>query len=254
MTVWDPGQYLKFGGHRQRPALELLMRAEHPAPHTIYDLGCGTGEMARIIAARWPAARVVGADASADMLAKAAQAPSRIEWKQLDLTTWTADEPIDVLYSNALLQWLPNHDELFPRLAAQLAPGGVMAVQMPLSWSEPSHRLMRETLASYGPPELCRQLDRKWVADGTEYFDLLRPHMSELDIWETRYLQVLDGPDPVLEWVKGTALRPVLETLKGEKLEGFLADYRAALAKAYPPRGDGRTIYPFPRLFIVGRR
>jgi trans-aconitate 2-methyltransferase len=255
-VAWDPTQYLRFGEHRLRPALELLQRVQHGGPGLVYDLGCGTGNITRIIADRWPGASVVGADSSPDMLAKAAQTPSRIAWEQLDVRRWQAPRPVDVIYSNAMLQWVTGHPSVFPRLVDQLAPGGVLAVQMPLSWSEPSHRLMRQTLAETAPGEtaLLQQLELKWVADAGDYYDLIMPLVAELDIWETRYYQQLEGADPVLEWVKGTGLRPVLETLKGETLDRFLQSYGARLREAYPRRPDGRTVYPFPRLFIVARR
>ena len=253
---WDPSQYLRFGEHRLRPALELLQRIAHPGPSLVYDLGCGTGNMTRISAERWPDAAIVGTDSSPDMLAKAAAEPSRITWEAIDVRTWQAPRPVDVIFSNAMLQWVTGHRAIFPRLVAQLAPGGVLAVQMPLSWSEASHRLMRQTLGEMGTEHaaLLRQLELKWVADAGDYDDLLAPLVRDLDIWETRYYQVLEGADPVLEWVKGTGLRPVLDGLKGADLDRFIATYRQRLSEAYPRRPDGRTVDPFPRLFIVARR
>lgn len=253
---WDPSQYLRFGEHRLRPALELLQRIAHPGPSLVYDLGCGTGNITRIIAERWPAATVVGADSSPDMLAKAATEPGRIVWEAIDVRTWRPPKPVDIIYSNAMLQWVTGHALIFPSLVEQLAPGGVLAVQVPLSWSEPSHRLMRQTLAEMGAGHapLLQQLELKWVADAGDYYDLLTPIVRDLDIWETRYYQVLDGADPVLEWIKGTGLRPVLDGLKGADLDRFIQTYRDRLREAYPRRPDGRTVYPFPRLFIVARR
>ncbi len=254
--TWDPGQYLRFGGHRVRPALELFARIDHPEPHLAYDLGCGAGEIARLMTERWPAAEVVGSDSSAEMLAKAAGTPSRVRWEQADVREWAPARPADVIFSNAMLQWVGDHPTLFPRLLRQLAPGGVLAVQMPLSWSEPSHQLMRETLAELRLEDAARAADvgRKWVADADEYYDLLRPHVSELDIWQVRYIQVLEGDDPVLEWVKGTGLRPVLHALADADRARFLARYGERLRQAYPKRTRGETLFPFPRLFIVARR
>lgn len=255
-AAWDPAQYARFGGHRLRPALELLARVDHPGPTRVYDIGCGGGEIARLMAERWPEAEVVGTDLSPEMLAKAqAAGPSRVRWELADVRTWTPPGPADILFSNAVLHWVDGHDALFPRLAGHLAPDGVLAVQMPLSWDEPSHQLMRRTLADLdlGTPALRASLDRRWVADPEHYYGLLRPHVRTLDVWVTRYLQVLEGDDPVLEWVKGTGLRPVLAALEGEARERFLAEYRRRLAAAYPKRPDGETLFPFPRLFIVAR-
>lgn len=255
---WDPAQYLRFSDHRSRPAFELLNGVDHSRPARVVDLGCGTGDITRAIKGRWPGSRVVGIDRSTDMLAEAAGAGGDVEWLEADIATWAPGEPIDVLNSNAALHWLPDHQVLFPRLVSLLAPGGVLAVQMPLSWSEPSHVVMRQSLEAGGPNEttlgpasLRSQLARKWVAEPIEYHDLVAPLVASLDIWTTRYLQVLEGPEPVFEWVRGTGLRPVLENLDQPDLETFMARYRRQLLEAYPPRSDGRTVYPFPCLFIV---
>ena len=260
-TTWDPTQYDRYGDHRLRPALELLGRVHVESPRTVFDLGCGAGEIARIMAERWPDASVVGCDSSEAMLAKArAAGPSRVSWQVQDARTWQPGEPADVVYSNAMLHWIEGHDTLFPRLVRSLRAGGVLAVQMPLSWPEPSHRLMREILAEgnggrgYGDDALRAQLGRRWVEDAEVYYDLLRPLCSQIDIWETRYVQELRGADPVLEWVKGSGLRPVLDALHGDELDGFLSEYRGQLREAYPRRSGGETLYPFPRLFVVVRR
>lgn len=254
-VAWDPDQYHRYGDHRLRPALELFARVDHPSPKLVHDLGCGGGEIARLMAERWPQASVVGSDSSSSMLEKASAVPSRVSWEQVDVRAWAPAEPLDVIYSNAMLQWVEGHHEIFPKLMRSLAPNGVLAVQMPLSWGEPSHRLMRETLevGGFGSSELRRGVARKWVADPHEYYDLLRPLAASLDIWETRYHQVLTGEEPVLEWVKGTGLRPILEGLARDELDRFLDIYRAGLAEAYPKRPGGETLYPFPRLFIIAR-
>lgn len=253
---WSPGQYGRFGDHRLRPALELFQRVDHAAPREVVDMGCGRGEIARLMADQWPQARVFGLDSSADMLEAAAGTPSRVEWRVADVRDWVPDAPVDVLYANAIYQWVDDHAGLFPRLIGTLAPGGVFAAQMPLSWTQASHRLMREILADgdFGTAELRRELGRRWVEDAEWYYDLLRPLVGELDIWQTEYLQGLAGDDPVLEWVKGTGLRPVLEGLSAGELPRFLERYSAALRAAYPKRPGGETLYPFGRLFIVARR
>jgi trans-aconitate 2-methyltransferase len=261
IPTWDPDQYHRFTDHRLRPARELLARVAHPGPRVVHDVGCGTGAMARIMAERWPDARVVGSDLSPEMLEQAAAVPSTVEWRRLDVRDWDPPEPPDVIYSNAVLHWVDRHESLFPRLVESLAGGGVLAVQMPLSWGEPSHRLMREILATggeggrpLGPAALRERLDRRPVQEAAWYHDLLAPLVGHLDIWETRYLQALTGPDAVLEWVRGTALLPVLEQLDDAERERFLGGYRPALARAYPPRPGGVTLFPFPRLFLVAAR
>jgi len=257
-TRWEPDQYLKFSDLRLRPALELLHRIPTASPETVYDLGCGAGQVTRMMADRWPAAAVYGVDHSREMLVKAAAEPGTAHWIEADLRTWSPDRPPDVIYSNASLHWIDGHNDLFPRLARMLSPGGCLAVQMPLSWDLPSHRLMRETLGDGGPggrplgtEELRRSMARKWVEDTTFYYDILAPHTQGLDIWETGYLQILEGEHAVYEWVKGTGLRPILSGLAGKEKERFIKEYKKRLNKTYPVRRDRKTLYPFRRLFVV---
>lgn len=257
-TYWDPIQYLKFSDHRLRPALELLDRIPLTSPAVIYDLGCGSGQVTRLIAERWHSAKVYGLDNSPEMLAKAALEPGNIHWIEEDIHHWKPAEPPDIIYSNATLHWVEAHSTLFPRLAGFLRVGGCLAVQMPLSWDAPSHRLMRETLANGGPngsslgsEQLRQAVARKWVEDAEVYYDLLVDCTQSLDIWETEYLQILEGNDPVLEWVKGTGLRPILNGLDEHERGLFLTEYTQRLREAYPTRADGSTLYPFRRLFIV---
>ena len=257
-TAWNPQQYLKFGDHRLRPGLELLDRIPIEAPGLIFDLGCGTGNLTRAIAQRWPDSRVIGLDRSADMLATAQSEQDSVTWAEEDIITWEPEEHPDLIYSNATLQWVEGHSDLFPRLAGHLNTGGVLAVQMPLSWGMRSHQLMRETMTSGGPggkpfgtEELRTTTGRKWVDEPEAYYDLLAEKTTSVDIWETEYMQVLEGEDPVLEWVKGTGLRPILEGLEDGDREAFLTVYSARLREAYPRRKEGFTLYPFRRLFIV---
>ena len=257
-THWDPAQYARFGDHRLRPALELLARVTTDNPAVVYDLGCGSGEVTRMIAARWPGSRVWGVDNSAEMLARASATTGPVTWQNADIREWVPEVAPDLIYTNAALQWVEDHETLFPGLARLLNPGGCLAVQMPLSWGMPSHRLMREVLENGGPggvsigsDELRTSMARQWVADPEVYFDLLRGCASEIDIWTTTYLQVLEGENPVVEWVKGTGLRPILNDLDEAQREQFLAEYTRRIARQYPVREDGRTVYPFERLFIV---
>ena len=258
---WDPAQYARFRDHRLRPALELLDRIPITDPSLVYDLGCGSGAVTRIIAERFPGARVVGLDSSPEMLARARAAPGRIEWVRGDITEWEPERAPDLIFSNAVLHWLEDHPGLFPRLLGALAPGGCLAVQMPLSHAQPSHTLMCETLANggvdgspLGNEAVAAAAARDWVLDSGAYYDLLAPVAAALDIWETEYLHRLAGEDAVLEWVKATGLRPVLNGLTGADLARFLEVYRERLREAYPRRSDGCTVYPFPRLFLVATR
>lgn len=254
--AWDPAQYLRFGGERLRPALDLLARVPVDDPARVVDLGCGTGSITRILAERFPRAQVTGVDGSAEMLAKSIkEAPSagHIAWQLADIAFWTAATPVDLIYSNAALQWLKGHDALFPHLAGQLAPGGALMVQMPRNHGAPSHQLMEAAIARR--PALVARLKSKARSyppgEPGYYYDLLRPRCAAVDIWETEYLHVLAGEDPVVEWTKGTALRPVLDALEPAERDDFLAEYKSACRQAYRPRPDGKTLFPFRRIFIV---
>jgi trans-aconitate 2-methyltransferase len=197
---------------------------------------------------------VTGVDDSQEMLAKAAAVAPQIDWERADLATWRPRKPADVIYSNAALHWIVGHERLFADLVSGLAPGGVLAVQMPRNFSAPSHTSIAE--AARGGPWRARLeplLRPAPVAEPAFYFDLLAPRVAELDIWETEYQQVLEGPNPVKEWTKGTWLTPLLDALAEPERSGFEAAYGALVARAYPPRPDGRTLFPFRRLFIVAR-
>jgi len=250
--AWDPAQYLKFADQRLRPAVDLLNRIDAADPGEVCDLGAGAGNVTRLLKARWPNAQVSGVDASQEMLAKAAAAAPEITWQQADLATWRPERPADVIYSNAALHWVGDHEGLFPALLSALAPGGVLAVQMPRNFSAPSHTAMAEAARS-GPwrvklEPLLRPIP---VAEPAFYYGVLSPRTAALDIWETEYLQVLEGEHPVKEWTKGTWLKPLLDALDKPERSGFEASYAELVARAYPRRADGRTLLPFRRLFIV---
>jgi len=250
--AWDPKVYAAFATPRLRPALDLLARIEVENPARVVDLGSGTGNVTRLLAARWPQAQVAGIDSSAEMLAAAAEQPSAISWSQADAGTWTPVAPVDVLFSNAALHWLDDHENLFPRLAGFIAPGGTLAVQMPHNHYAASHGVMAEA-AEAGPwATVLRPLARRFPVGSPDfYYDLLAAKARRLDIWETEYLHVLDGDDPVVKWTMGTALRPLLDALDAPWRAGFLAEYTRRIASAYPRRADGKTLFPFRRLFIV---
>ncbi len=252
MAVWDPSQYLKFAGPRARPAVDLLNRVELDSPEAVFDLGCGAGTVTRMLARRWPGAAVTGVDGSAEMLAKARAGSGQIAWVEANLAEWTPPGAASLLFSNAALHWLDDHETLFPRLARELRPGGVLAVQMPRNHGEPSHTCMTEAAAA-GPwrARLAPVLRPRPVASPEVYYDTLAPVAGSLDIWETVYVHVLEGENPVVEWTRGSALKPLLDALEDDERPAFLAEYAARIQAAYPRRGDGTTLFPFRRLFIV---
>jgi len=252
---WDPAQYLKFAGERLRPAVDLLARVEAEAPDSVVDLGCGAGNLAPLILERWPRARLVGVDSSPEMLARARAEHPRAEFVQADIGAWRPRAPVDVLYSNAALHWLDDHARLFPALLESVKPGGWLAVQMPRNFAAPSHASIVETIEQ-GPwrARLEPHLRREPVAAPQAYWGLLAPRAAALQIWETEYLQVLAGENPVAEYTKGTWLKQFLDRLQGEERRAFEEDYRRRVLERYPPQADGRTLFPFRRLFIVAQR
>jgi trans-aconitate 2-methyltransferase len=253
MPTWDDAQYLKFVDARTRPARELLAQVPLAAADRVIDLGCGPGNSTALLQARWPAARITGVDSSAEMLRSARAALSDVEWVQKDVRDYRAEGPVDVLFANAVLHWLPDHGSLFPALLAQLRPGGALAVQVPYNFEEPSHRLMRE-LSGPWTAHLLGVRDSAPVASPSFYYDLLAPHASSVDLWQTRYEQVMPHASAIVEWVKGTGLRPYLEALGENERSAYLEAYEQAIATAYPVRTDGRRLFSFPRLFMVAIR
>jgi trans-aconitate 2-methyltransferase len=260
---WDPAQYLKYAGERLRPALDLMARVPLAAPRSIVDLGCGAGNVTRLLAERWPGAQVVGVDNSAAMLAKArATGIADARWMEVDLAEWAASAPsgaADLVYSNAALHWLDRHEELFPRLLRTVAPGGALAVQMPSNFGAPSHVALRQTVESARwRTQFAHLLRPTPVAEPARYFAWLAGGGAALDVWTSEYLHVLppssDGEHPVVAWTKGTALTPFLSALDAPAGRAFVADYTARVAPAYPPLADGRVLFPFRRLFVVAVR
>jgi trans-aconitate 2-methyltransferase len=250
---WDDAQYLKFGDERTRAARELLLRVPLSAADRIVDLGCGPGNSTALLQARWPSARLSGVDNSAEMLEHARKTLPSIEWIFGDAGTFTPSEPVDLLFANAVFHWLPDHETLFPALIEKVRDGGVLAVQMPHNYQEPSHRLMRETRARLMPGRKeVRALTP--VASAAFYYDLLAPRSTSVDIWRTTYEHVMPDAAAIVEWVKGTGLRPTLDDLDEGERDAFLRAYREAIEGAYPARRDGKRLFSFPRLFIVAVR
>jgi trans-aconitate 2-methyltransferase len=257
MPSWDPALYERYKVYRDRPALDLLLQIPSDLePLQVWDLGCGTGEHAAVLAARHPTARVFGLDSSPDMLAMARKRDSRVEWVESDVASFAPEVAPDLIFTNAALQWVPSHKTLFPKLAKLLAKGGALACQMPQTWATAWHVAMRETAAEPAFARHLRAVDRaRPVADPEAYYDWLAPICDEVDIWSTTYLHVLEGDDPVVEWMMGTGLRPYLDALKDPKLRAaFIDAYRERVSPVTPRRADGTTLFPFPRLFILARR
>lgn len=252
---WDPSQYLRYADLRGRPFVELTARIGAESPSYVVDLGCGTGELTAMLAERWPAATVVGSDSSPDMIATAQQhaIPGRLSFTVEDLRRWEPQQPVDVLTANAVLQWVPGHLNLLDELVRALAPGGWLAFQVPDNFDEPSHTLLRDLrLSPRWRDQLGDGADRTAGVErpGTYLRKLIELGLTA-DVWQTSYEQVLPGDDAVLEWVKGTALRPVLSLLEDERERTeFLDEYAAALRDAYPQESFG-TVFPFRRTFAV---
>jgi len=255
--TWDPAQYLRHAGHRVRPFADLLARIpELPGDRPrIADLGCGPGNVTALLAERWPTARVTGYDNSAEMLdkARADHGGERLDFAHADVGTWVPSEPYDLIISNATLHWVPGHADRFADWIAGLAPGGTSAFQVPGNFGSPSHRLMRELADQYGLTDALRHDGA--VLTPQAYLERLTDLGCEADVWETTYIHLLTGEDPVLDWVKGTGLLPVLTALADdpEARDAFVAEYRPALREAYPAGPHG-TPFPFRRIFAVARK
>lgn len=256
MPTWDSTQYLRFANERTQPAIDLAARIALEAPRRAIDLGCGPGNSTAVIARRWPAADLTGLDNSAAMLEAAGREFSQWKWRRGDIGTWRSDEPFDLIFSNAALQWVPEHRTLFPRLFGQVAPGGALAVQMPANIDAAPHRLMRELAASAAWRAHFSTPPREWHVHAPEfYYDALAPLAARVELWCTDYVHVLPDADGIVEWYRGSGLRPWLEALPDEAARTqFLAAYRARLAPYFPARADGRVLFPFRRLFIVAYR
>jgi len=253
---WDSEQYLRFAAERTRPSIELAARVALAAPTRVVDLGCGPGNSTEVLARRWPGASLEGVDSSDAMLAAAGEAHPDWTWTRGDIATWTAQEPVDVAFSNAALQWLPDHARLFPRLLDQVAPGGALAVQMPANVESAPHRLVRELAEQPHWRARFTTIERPWHVQPPEaYYDMLAKRATAVDVWTTEYLQVIDSVDGIVEWYRATGLRPWLDALPDtDARDAFLADYRTLLAPHFPARADGRVLFPFKRLFVIAYR
>lgn len=251
--TWDPERYLTFGDERGRPFVDLLARVGATEVSRVVDLGCGPGNLTAILRQRWPAAGVVGVDSSPEMVGRAREAGIEgVRFEVGDLRAWQADRPVDVLVSNATLQWVPDHLALLPGLVAQVAPGGWLAFQVPGNFAEPSHALLHELAAEERFREYVAGAARPAAHDPGVYLDALLDLGCRVDAWETTYLHVLTGDDAVFTWVSGTGARPVLQALPEALRADFEAEYKRRLREAYPPGPHG-TVLPFRRVFVVAQ-
>ncbi len=252
---WDPGVYLSFGDHRLRPAIELLARVPTIPVRSLVDLGCGPGNVTAALLGRWPDAAYQGIDTSVEMLDRARAAHPSLDWVVDDAATWAPSTPPDLIFSNATLHWLDDHDTLYPRLLDGVAPGGVLAVQVPDNFSQPTHTCISQAVAAGNwSVDLASLIRPRPVHEAHWYHQLLDARCSSLDVWTTTYLQRLTGDDPVVSWVSGSALRPFLTALPPAEAQQFVAVYRELVSGHYPPSPDGEVLLPFTRLFLVARR
>ncbi|KAB0268477.1 trans-aconitate 2-methyltransferase [Microvirga brassicacearum] len=256
MADWNADQYLKFEDERTRPSTDLLRRVPLAEAERCVDLGCGPGNSTALLAGRFPVARITGLDSSAAMVAAARERLPDVDFQQMDLQAWEPTERFDLIFANAVLQWLPNHAGLLPRLVSFLKTGGVLAVQMPNNLDEPAHRLMTQ-IAKAGPwagALSSASAARSTIGSFEDYYACLQRAGCNVDIWQTTYIHVLDGPGAIVEWFRSTGLKPYLDPLPDGERANYLALYEAAIAEAYPAQGDGKVLLRFPRLFFVAQR
>jgi len=253
---WNPILYMKFEEERMRAARDLIARVPLSSAGVVYDLGCGPGNSAELLVQRFPKARITGLDTSEAMLDHARTRVPSVQFINRDITDWTPDEGVDLIFANGVLQFLPDHHELFPRLAAMLASGGVLAAQMPSAARESSHALMR-MIAAEGPwwsrlAPIAKS--QPLIAAFEDYYEWLRPAASSIELWSTTYVYAFDGADGIVDWFAGSPLQPFLERLSDDERCAFLDRYRKELREAYPTRSDGKVLFAYPRLFLVATR
>jgi trans-aconitate 2-methyltransferase len=256
MADWNPALYSRFEDERTRPARELLARVPLARAARVVDLGCGPGNSTELLVQRFPDAEVVGVDNSPAMIESACQRLPRTRFELGDIGTWQPAQPPDLIYANAALQWVPGHEQLVPRLFSLLAPGGVLAVQMPDNWDEPTHALMRDVarLPAFAPAIGDPTKLRIGRLPLTTYYDLLARDAEEVDTWHTIYQHRMDSPAAIVEWVSATGLKPFVAPLDAQQRAAYLAEYQRRIAAAYPQRADGKLLLAFPRLFIIAKK
>jgi trans-aconitate 2-methyltransferase len=254
--TWDAGLYLRHGKQRTQAAIDLAARVMLAAPRRIIDLGCGPGNSTEVLRTRWPDAQVTGLDQSEEMLAEARRAFPAAEWLRADIATWVAEQPYDLVYSNAALQWVHGHAHLIPHLLEQVAPGGALAVQLPAHFESPLHLRMRQiALDERWRDRMGGAINALVEEPPAYYYDLLSPRCLRLEMWETEYIQVMDSAGAILEFIQGTGLRPYLDALGNEAdRERYMRLLADAVMHDYPRRRDGKVLFPFRRLFFIAYR
>ncbi len=256
MEDWSARQYLKFEDERTRPPRDLLAQVPLERPRRVVDLGCGPGNSTELLVARYPQSDVVGLDSSPDMLRKARERLPQCRFVEADIATWQPEPGTDLIFGNAVMQWLPDHPAIMRRLLEALPAGGVLAIQMPDNTREPALVFQREVAAS-GPwashPEM-KAAARDDLPPPEAYYDLLKPVASHVDIWHSVYNHVMASPEAITEWFKGSSLQPFLSPLDPAARREFLAAYTKKIVDAYKPRFDGKVLLRFPRLFITAAR
>ncbi|AUZ48376.1 trans-aconitate 2-methyltransferase [Pseudomonas orientalis] len=252
--TWSAKQYTMFEQQRTRPVRDLVAAIPNTDVATAVDLGCGPGNSTQVLAERFAQAHITGLDSSDDMLRDARQRLPALSFELADIGAWAPAQQFDVILANASLQWLPDHATLYPRMVNQLTPGGTLAVQTPDNLDEPAHRLARE-VAAQGPwAAKIGAVKHNERHSASYYFELLNRHCSTVDVWRTTYHHPLADHGAVVEWFKGSALRPFLAPLSDDEKAAFLQAYQARIIQAYPALADGTVLLPFPRLFIIATR
>lgn len=254
MAQWNPATYLQFADERSRPFFDLTARVAATDPAHVVDLGCGPGQLTASLATRWPHASILGVDSSPEMIDAAQEhSGASVAFEVGDLALWSPSVPVDVIVSNAALQWIPGHLQLLPGLIERLAPGGWLAFQVPGNFAEPSHELLHDLARDSRFADVTADRIRPAAFDPETYLALLANLGCQVDAWETTYLHILQGPDPVFGWISGTGARPILQALAPAQRVEFESEYKAQLRIAYPAQSFG-TVLPFRRVFVVAHK
>lgn len=256
MSNWNAAHYLKYGDERTRPAADLAARVELDAPRTIIDVGCGPGNSTHVLRARWPEAEVLGIDSSPEMIATAEESFPGQRWLLADANTWVPAEPVELVFSNAALQWMPDHEALMRHLLAMVAPGGALAFQIPSSTFATVRTLIHEISRDPAWTErMAGPRSALTMEPPAFYYDALAADATRLDIWETEYHHVMASQEAIVDWMSSTGLRPFLGVLTSEaECDAFLAELHRRVSQAYECRADGKVLFPFRRTFVIGYR
>ncbi|EOE5319551.1 trans-aconitate 2-methyltransferase [Providencia rettgeri] len=250
MQDWNPDLYLQFKQERTRPSYDLISHIHADNACNLTDLGCGPGNSTQILREMYPLARIIGVDNSPAMLVEAKKNLPDCQFINANIETWVPEIKQDLIFANASLQWLPDHNLLFPHLVNQLKSNGILAIQMPNNWNEPTHALMRKVANE----QTISAVNRTALLSIAEYYDLLSTTHCSVDIWQTTYYHVMPSIDSIIDWLSVTGLRPYLENLGKKQTKQFLARYHELLTEAYPTQDNGHVLMPFPRLFIIARK